>query len=119
MESDFPRVVTKANQSGIRELVEFPISSKTDTKKLGSAIFENIKKDRDVRLTMMGEVCIEKGVKGIIAANALLSILGKIISLHPIMEDRRMKREEKVKTVTMFNLLVHQIKLENVKSTEG
>lgn len=91
------------------DINEFPVGSNTNTKSLGSAIFEHCRNNNKVVLSAMGSICIEKAIKGVLAANKLLAPLGKYILIYPQIADRPMKKEDSIKTVTLFKLKVVDI----------
>lgn len=93
------------------ERVEFDVGAKTDSSRLGSAIYNYIKENQkdlneEFYLKFVGAPALNQSIKSVIAANRNLAGIGKYISIVPSFFDADL---ENTITGLQLHIRVHTI----------
>ena len=86
-------------------MVTFRVKSSTDIKKLGGAIFTNIKNCNEIELSCLGAGSLNQAVKAVIIARGMATPVGIDMIIEPSFELTEVEDQEK----TLIKLLVRKV----------
>lgn len=86
-------------------MITFRVKSSTDIKKLGGAIFTNIKNCDELSLSCLGAGSLNQAVKAVIIARGMATPVGLNVILEPSFELTEVENQEK----TLIKLLVKKV----------
>ena len=86
-------------------MVVFRVKTNTDIKKLGGAIFTNIKNCNELELSCLGAGSLNQAVKAVIIAKSLSAPVGINLVLDPSFDLTEVENQEK----TLIKLIVRKI----------
>ena len=76
-------------------MITFRVKSSTDIKKLGGAIFTNIKNCDELSLSCLGAGSLNQAVKAVIIARGMATPVGLNVILEPSFELTEVENQEK------------------------
>ena len=86
-------------------MVVFRVKSNTDIKKLGGAIFTNIKNCSEIELSCLGAGSLNQAIKSVIIARGMATPVGIDMVIEPSFDLTEVENQEK----TLIKLLVKKI----------
>lgn len=86
-------------------MVVFRVKSNTDIKKLGGAIFTNIKNCNEIELSCLGAGALNQAIKSVIIARGMAAPIGIDMVIEPSFDLTEVENQEK----TLIKLLVKKI----------
>lgn len=86
-------------------MITFRVKSNTDIKKLGGAIFTNIKNADEISLSCLGAGSLNQAVKAVIIARGMATPVGIDMIIEPSFELTEVEDQEK----TLIKLLVRKV----------
>ena len=86
-------------------MIVFRVKSSTDIKKLGGAIFTNIKNCDEIELSCLGAGSLNQAVKSVIIAKSFAAPVGIKLVLDPSFDVTELDNKEK----TLIKLIIRKI----------
>lgn len=86
-------------------MIVFRVKSTTDIKKLGGAIFTNIKNCEEIELSCLGAGSLNQAIKSVIIAKSFAAPVGINLVLDPSFDLTEVEEKEK----TLIKLIVKKI----------
>ena len=86
-------------------MVTFRVESCTDIKKLGGAIFTNIKNCNEIELSCLGAGSLNQAVKAVIIAKSFAAPVGINLIIDPSFDLTEVENQEK----TLIKLIIRKI----------
>ena len=86
-------------------MITFRVKTSTDIKKLGCAIFTNIKNCNEIELSCLGAGSLNQAVKAVIVAKSLAAPVGMNLVMDPSFDVTEVDSHEK----TLIKLIVRKI----------
>ncbi len=86
-------------------MVIFRVKSNTDIKKLGGAIFTNIKNCNEIELSCLGAGSLNQAIKAVIIAKSFAAPVGINLVLDPSFDLTEVENQEK----TLIKLIIKKV----------
>ena len=86
-------------------MITFRVKSSTDIKKLGGAIFTNIKNCNEIELSCLGAGSLNQAVKAVIIAKSFAAPVGINLIIDPSFDLTEVENQEK----TLIKLIIRKI----------